>query len=290
MKVSFFNNVMDNEPKVIDFDRWLIKTIKPTKVLFNKVNEYRSTGDKSIKKSLPCVTPCGTFKGLRNLESVKSLSGFIVFDIDRESKNKNKPSNTCIDMHRVKEMLKKEPFIYYCGFSVGGDGLYVVIKIDSKKSFSKYFKFFKKWFYMRGILIDEVCKDLTRLRIYSYDLDAYYNKDCDVFKLPKKVKREKSVVSPNARKSDLDKVYSLIATIERNAIDVTSGYNDWIKIGAALYNLMGDSGLSYFDRVSRFHPDYSSKKVARKFENCKRLNKTSIGSFFYICDSYGVRF
>jgi hypothetical protein len=290
MKVSLFNNVRDKTPKVVDLDLWLKTTIDPPKKLKNKVDKYRELVDKEIKLSLPCITPCARFKGIRNLESVKSLSGFIVFDIDRESKAKNKPSNSCIDMLRVKELLKKEPFVYYCGFSVSGDGLYVVVKIDQKKSFSKYFKYFEKWFFLKGIFIDEVCKDLTRLRIFSYDKKAYYNPNSDVFKLPKKIKKEVKVVSRNARKSDVDKVESLIATIERNAIDVTSGYNDWIKIGASFYNLLGDRGLAYFDRVSKFHPDYSSEKVERKFNSCKRLNGTGIGSFFYICDSYGIRF
>jgi hypothetical protein len=290
-KISFFKNVKDTKPKTRDLDSWLKGTIEPTEDLKNLVLKYRATKFESQKRKLPCVTISATFKKERNLDSVKKTNPFIVLDIDRSSKAKNKPSNTCIDMFKAKAFLSKHPSTYFCGFSVGNDGVYCVMKIDRKKPLIDYFEYLKEKLALHGIHIDESCKDVTRLRFFSYDENGYYNPKAKALKIPKpkKIKKPKTK-SGKVSKSDLEKVEAVVSLIERNAIDITSDYYDWVKIAGALNNSFGDSGLSFFHRISSFHHAYNESKTTRKYESCAKMNKVSLSSFFYIADSYGIRY
>ena len=289
-EISLFNFVQDNVPKKTNLDKWLKSTIKPTSELKEKVLEYRKTGNKKIKESMPCVTISATFKKVRELKRIKKKNPFIVIDIDRNCKAKNKPSNTCIDMQMVKDLLSKHPSTYYCGRSIGNDGIYCIIKTDGKSSLIKYFKYFKKAFKKHGINIDESCKDYTRLRFFSYDDTAYYNPKAQPFKIPKQKKITAKKFNGSVSKNDLEKVETVVSLIEKHQIDITSDYNDWIVIAGALYSSFGEQGRSFFLRVSRFYQGYNEKKANRKFDNCMNMRKVTLSSFFHIATSYGIRY
>jgi hypothetical protein len=291
-KISIFKSVNSTYPKKQDLDEWLLKTMKPPSDLKKRIIKYRKTGDKKIKEKLPCVTISATFKNKRNLDNIKSKNGFIVLDIDRHAKNKKKPSNTCIDMALVKSFFSKHPSTYYCGYSCGGDGVYVVIKISKKKPLIDYFNYFEEVLRLHSIAIDESCKDYTRLRFFSYDNDAYYCPEATEFKIPKKkkIKKKKQAFKGEFIKDDYDKVEKVLQLIEANAIDITSSYSDWVKIAGALYNSFGEKGRDFFHRVSVYNHGYHKKKCDNKFDKCMNMSKISLSSFFYIADSYGIRY
>lgn len=287
MKISIFNNVKDTIPKEYDLDKWLKETINPSKRLLGLVNGYRNTHDKDYKKNLPCVTISASFKGVRNEENIKQKNNFIVLDIDRYSK-KGK-CNSCIDMLLVKEMFMNHPCTYYCGYSVSNDGVYAIIKLYENDKLDEYFNHFQKKLSRIGVNIDGSCKDYTRLRFFSYDSEAYYNPDALMYKLPIEVKTEvhRSVI---ANKSDEDKVQKVVEIIESNSIDITGSYDDWIKIGAAIYNSLGESGRPYFHRISKISSDYKYKECDSKYTNCSKMNKISLGTLFEFCKHYGIRY
>ena len=154
----------------------------------------------------------------------------------------------------------------------------------------KYFKYFRKVLKGLGITIDESCKDYTRLRFFSVDTEAYFNKEANYFKIPKKAKPKKYKHTGYAKKSDTDKVEAVISLIEDNAIDITSNYNDWFKLAGCLYNAFGENGREYFHRISKYNHGYKRKDANTKFSNCRNMNKVTLSTFFYIADSYGIRY
>ena len=283
-KVSYFKNVSDTVPKDFSLDKWLKDTIKPPDLLKKQVAKYRSTRDKSQKLKIPCVTISATFKRKRNLDNIKVKNGLICLDIDKDS-------NPIADMNLVKEFLKKHPSTVYVGFSVSRQGIYAIIRISEQKPLIKYFEYFKEKLKELGITIDESCKDYTRLRFFSVDEDAYYNPDAKVFVLPKKPKKpKKKKISDLATKGNFNKVEAVVSLIEANAIDITSDYNDWVKIAGALYNAFGETGREFFHRVSKYNHGYKFKDADRKFDNCRNMTRVTLSSFFYIADSYGIRY
>lgn len=287
--ISIFQNVSDNSPKDFDLDQWLEYTIKPPKRLLNLVEKYKETLDKKDKENIPCSTISASFDKIRNLENIKSTLPLICLDIDRYSKSKKKASNDCIDMLLVKELFMSHPCCYYCGHSLSGDNIYAIILLETSNNLSEYFDHLQKQLALRGINIDSSCKDYTRLRFFSYDPEAYYNPKAKALRL-KKPKKVATGGRTFVNKSDQEKVEKLLQEIHRYKVDITTVYEDWIKIAGALNSEFGDSGRSYFHEISQYHQDYDFEKADKKFDQCKKMNKTGLGSLFKIATDYGVRY
>ena len=283
IKVSYFKNVSDTVPKDYSLDEWLKDTINPPDALKNQVEKYRSSRSKPQKLKIPCITVSATFKTKRNLDNIKKKNELICLDIDKDS-------NPVADMNAVKEFFKKHPSTLYAGLSVSEQGVYAIIKISEKKDLIKYFEYFRKKLKSVGITIDESCKDYTRLRFFSVDERAYYNPKAKTFEIPKKPKIKKSTFKGNASKNNLDKVEAVVLLIEQNAIDITSSYADWVKIAGSLYNAFGETGRQFFHRISKYHHSYKEKTTDAKFDNCRNMSRVTLSSFFYIADSYGIRY
>ena len=292
-KISIFNNVEDTVPKDFYLESWLLNTIEPSEedsYLKEKVLKYRESFDPEIKKSLPCCTVSSTFQGKRSLDNIKQKNKLICLDIDRHTKSKKRKCNECVDMLLVKELFSQHPCTIYCGLSVSGDGIYAILRIEDENKLQEFFSMFEESLARIGINIDASCKDYTRLRFYSYDPDAYFNPKALYYAAPKV--KEPPVIKPTSSYSisDAEKVEKIIKILEETNMDITQSYEDWVKIGAALYEGFGDSGNGYFHRVSSFYPDYEFKATERKWANCRTMNKIKLAAFFYVANSYGVRY
>ena len=289
--ISIFNGVEDNVPKDFDLEAWLLNTIKPLdESLKEKVLKYRETFDTDIKKSLPCCTISASFKERRSLDNIVVKNKLICLDIDRYTKSKKKKSNNFVDMLLVKEMFMEHPCTLYVGRSVSGDGMYVILRIYDEEALTEYFEYFRDSMQRLGLNIDESCKDYTRLRIYSYDPDAYFNPKAMYYRIPKKKEPTQAKAREYVSKNDHEKVVKIIEVLEQTGMDITQSYEDWVKVGAALYDGFGDSGEDYFQRISSFYSEYDPKITKQKWEQCRKMTKIKLSSFFYIANSYGVRY
>lgn len=288
-QASIFKDVSDTRPKPYDLEKWLKLTINPPERLKFLVDKYRESMEQKDKLKIPLITVSSRLKGYRSLDNVEEHLPFICLDIDRWSKRK--PCNLCVDMLLVKEMFMNFDFTFYCGFSTSGDGIYAIIKLGEINKLEKYFKWLQKKLARVGINIDSSCIDATRLRFFSVDTEAYLNVEAKPLKVADKPKPKpipsNSDVNFNTEQS---KVERIISKVKSNGIDITASYDDWIKIGAALWNEFGESGRNYFHAVSSLHADYSQDKCDKKFDNCKKLNKTSIASFYSIASDYGIMY
>ena len=289
-KISIFKHVKDNVPQDFDLDSWLQQTINPTKELDEAVEAYRQTFDKSLKERLPCATISASFHTERNLNNIVEKNKLICIDIDRHTKSKKKRCNQCVDMLLVKEMFMSHPCTLYCGYSVSGDGIYAIIRIHDENQLGLYFNLFRDNLSRIGINIDESCKDYTRLRFFSVDRDAYYNPDAKYYKAPEKAPERKPVAGFHVSKSDAEKVEKIISIISSTGMDITQSYDDWVKIGAALNDGFGESGLVYFHQVSSQHSDYDPRETDKKYHSCSKMNKIKLAAFFYVANSYGIRY
>lgn len=166
---------------------------------------------KQDKKSLPYVTISGTFEE-RKESGLKEHSGRLAIDIDS--------LNT--DLDRIKESLKADKYTEFVSKSVGGNGLFVLVKIPGHKH-KEAFQFFKtyyKAFY--DIDIDKACKDVSRPRIVSYDPEAFYNKEAKPLELPDNVLE--------GQQSNNDWIYN---SLEKKILEAPNGerHNERLKAG-----------------------------------------------------------
>lgn len=138
----------------------------------DKVKYIRGCEDpdeiKGLKASLPAVTVSGLFSA-RNMEGLIQHSGLICIDIDR------KENPNLVNWHEVPEILAKIPNVAYCGLSVSGNGYFAIIPIRYPEKHVLHFHALYADFLRMGLVIDKACKDVCRLRGYSYDPNPYFN-------------------------------------------------------------------------------------------------------------------
>ena len=56
-------------------------------------------------------------------------------------------------------------------------------------------------------------------------------------------------------------VESVVREIEQRAIDIAPNYKDWVELGFALVNGLGENGREYYHRISRFYPTYQREET-----------------------------
>ena len=80
------------------------------------------------------------------------------------------------------------------------------------------------------------------------------------------------------------------ASIEMSCTDLTSNYDDWLQIGFAFAQELGEMGRTYFHRISRFYSKYSYTDTDKKYDNCLKNQHqgTTIKTFFYLAKQAGI--
>jgi len=88
----------------------------------------------------------------------------------------------------------------------------------------------------------------------------------------------------------LEAVEKTIEKLEMRGIDITSDYEDWVKIGFAFAHEFGSQGAYLFHRVSKNYPKYDYTKSQKQFEQCLKSKRTGItlGTFFHLAKQAGV--
>ena len=84
---------------------------------------------------------------------------------------------------------------------------------------------------------------------------------------------------------------ALIAQLKSSNADITSGYNDWLKVGFALASEFGESGRRYFHDISSLYSRYERQECDKKYDQCLKSDngKTNIATLFYLAEQQGVR-
>ena len=283
VQVSMFPSYSEPRPtKSVSLFDWLTLTNDKLK---NSVNAVRNAETKEerkrIKSKLPAITPSGIFS-YRELDKLVSHSGILSLDFD-----------DC-DPDKAKEILSNFSMIAYVGESVSGNGVFALIPILYPDNHKGHFLFMKEWIEKdTGLIVDKSCSDVCRLRGYSYDERPYVNLSCELLSLCKKEEEYKPVKSekPVYNSGDIDdrRFNKLLEMIEGVSIDITQDRQDWVKIGIAISGKYGESGRSYFHRISRFYSKYKPLDTDKQYNSFMKMkNDVSISAIFYIAKSYGV--
>lgn len=170
-----FNEVVEHKtiPTILEE----IKTgkYKPGIIYLRKsLAEKKEEAYNKAKKSLPAFTPSGKFVGGRKLEFLAEYSNCIILDIDKLSKEQ---------LQNAKMIAAQSEFTYASFISPSGNGLKILVKINSDKANHKE-AFLLVQAHYESILkleIDKSGKDVTRLCFYSWDENLYLNEKASTF-------------------------------------------------------------------------------------------------------------
>jgi hypothetical protein len=259
----------------------LIDNVDLEKIRKLPKNEYNV-----VKKTVPAITISGIFdRECRSKNTLKNHTGLICIDIDKKHQQRD-----VVDMKEIFEQVKQLKYISYCGKSVGGEGLFAIVPIQDQSKHSIYFDALKKEFADMGIIIDKACKDVSRLRILSYDSEAYFNIKAVTYtqeyetptpsQTPIKYNNTKQAyakqdtgnhetkIYDNHDKFDRKKFEDILQDVYDNHIDITKTYDDWLNIGIICYENLGENGRNPFHKLSENYYKYNTKECDKQFNNC----------------------
>ena len=170
-----FNEVVEHKTIATILEEIKTGKHKPGIIYLRKsLAEKKEEAYNKAKKSLPAFTPSGKFVGGRKLEFLTEYSKFIILDIDKLS---------AADLQNAKHLANQSEFTFASFVSPSGNGLKILVKIDTPKTEHKE-TFLKVQAHYESILkleIDKSGKDLTRLCFYSYDENLYLNENSTTF-------------------------------------------------------------------------------------------------------------
>lgn len=273
MKVSLFKNfnIVSDElgiPEILELirsDRHKQQILKLRELLAaGKDEEYNKQ-----KRYLPAFTPCGLFEGGRKMEFLKEYSGMLILDIDKLPPDY---------INNVKNKAKGIAFTYSVFTSPSGNGLKILVRINTSQHQHKMvFEQVKKYYESAlNVPIDPSGKDITRLCFLSWDPDIYVNTNAQVFR--------------STAGQVEDQIEAVIQEIEQKCVDITNGYQDWLKICFALIDALGAGARVPFHRISRFFHKYNFDQCDSQFDKC--LNSANSGvtvkTFFYYAKQHNI--
>lgn len=262
--VSAWANYFEaKSPKPISLMKWLTSSKYAL-----QVEAIRKAGTKqerdAMKAKLPAITPSGTFSS-REEGGLLQHSGLIQIDIDFKE-------NTHIaNFSELKEQLARVQHVAYLGLSVSGKGFWGLIPILHPDKHKQHFAALKNDFLALGICLDEKPGNVSSLRGYSWDAEAYFNHNAtpysNLFETTPEAYKPKTSARFEAS-TEGEKVEAVLKQIEGRNFDITEGYGNWFSLGCALANEFSETGRDYFHRISQFHRGYNQRETDNQFNRC----------------------
>lgn len=283
--ISVYNGVTDNTGTRMPLGTFLF-----CKEYKDDILRLRAVFDKekrnALKRSLPQATISGVFSPTRAKNNLSQHSGLICVDIDA------KDNPDILDWETLKQDLSVLPQIAYCALSVSGKGLFMVIPLRYPEKHLQQFRQLQIDFRKMGIMIDLACSDITRLRCLSYDEHPIINENATLYEGVYVEKPKYHSFHPYLiykGENTLSDVAACCRKINERSIDITTSYDDWLKVGCALATL-GESGRSLFHICSRQNAKYNAAKTDKMFNDLLRRNyqQVNIGTFFWMCKQHGI--
>jgi hypothetical protein len=193
------------------------------------------------------------------------------------------------NVSQLKADLKKDPYTFAALLSASGNGLAAIVKIEPDKHLEAFTGLKAYYFKNYGQLIDESCKNVSRLRFLSYDPSPVINPESKLFKEYQKAPPKQKVVNTVLTGNEFEE---LLDRICRGSFDLTEGvYSNYLTIGFALASEFGEKGREYFHAVAAQNTKYDPAKADKQFTYCLRdtgQNKVGIATFYYYAKQAGV--
>jgi len=282
MKISIFESAKNTKPQgSIVFEQYL-ENIKngfwqDTVINIRRIKQSGTKEEYQAAKSFaPAVTASGMFT-YRNVKGLEAHSGIIAIDIDSQDN---------LEGVHIEE-LAADVYTYAIHRSVGGDGAVIYVRIDADKHLEAFLGLEEYYLNHYKTAIDPSCKDVSRLRYISWDIDLFINEKAKVFKqyiAAKKVEPTNRIYTQQP--TDIEHI---INQCQKTSTDLTANYADWVRIGMAFAKEYGEGGRGYFHDVSSMNSSYNANNTDKKYTNFLRTNKgVGIGSFIWLAQQAGL--
>ena len=91
-------------------------------------------------------------------------------------------------------------------------------------------------------------------------------------------------------RTTLEEVEIVTRRIERAMMDISPTYQEWLQLGFALANGLGEAGRNYYHRLSSFHHKYTYTETEKQYNHCLKSHGhgVTIRSFFQLAKDAGI--
>lgn len=239
-----------------------------------RCRELKSQGHekeyKEEKRKLPSFTATATYKGERLRDNMTNYNALCVIDLDDLD-----------NVEKAKEDVKQLPFIHYCAKSVGGKGLFCIVRLDGTlDDYKAHWYAIKDDFERIGYPIDESCKDVSRLRFVSYDPNPYINYQATIYTKTKEIHtlstlplRNGNETQPKGLTPRERKIFDTIITdVQQNHLQLNKNNADTLYWGNVLSDLMGEEGRKYFHIIRQQRRGWNEIEHNEKYDYCLANN------------------
>lgn len=305
-EMSYFNPPITNKvPSRVVTLVEVAKTIRSA-ILGVQTQQLRAIKDKAEARlykglNLPYVTPSGVFSYCSDACLVNH-SGLLCIDLDGVEDVDGLKQRLIADGHFCTVLAFRSP---------SGNGLkwFIVIALTTADH--------KTWFHaIRNYLlanydsltpkmVDSQCQNVSRACFLCYDPLVYVNTDVtepqqhfdpiawagksDGVKQskPKSVSASSQPLLPM---EELAKARAVARELVRRGANIADSYGDYLKLGFALANGLGNQGRDLYHQLSSMSPKYREGDCERKWQQCLRQNdgRTTIATFYQMAKQAGV--
>lgn len=300
IEIDAYSNITDNVCKKAN-----LKELLTTNKFKEQIEQLRGIEDekeqKEFKKTLPNFTLSATFDKTRNTNNVQSHTGLICVDVDKQDNTMN--------MNTIGDILKNIDNIAYYARSCRGNGYFAIIPIAQGDKLKEHFRALQEDFKGLGIVLDKSCSDVTRVRYVTFDENYYINpnpviytrmlnettsksKENNTVKASNKPLRD-TVINVNSdsiklSESDLKTLQIAVDNCDKYNANVLEDRDNWLKVGSALANELGEQGRDLFHRLSNKSAKYDKQDCDAKYDEMidyRGRYDYNIGTIFYIINN-----
>ncbi|WP_332030971.1 DUF3987 domain-containing protein [Kaistella sp.] len=182
-----------------------------------------------LKKNLTAFTPSGTFENGRKINAISEYNQCVILDYDDISPDY---------LQEAKDRATLAPYTLAAFISPRGTGLKIIVQVDSDVC-NHGLAFQQVADYYAQVLNEEVDpsgKDCSRLCFMSYDPEAYYNSDAEVFKVTQEIALPKESVPA---KTDEEIFNGIVEFTNQKATYTNGSRNAYIHLLACNCNRHG---------------------------------------------------
>jgi hypothetical protein len=274
IEVEFFEKVDNRGTHSPQSLERLLKWVTTNEKLKLKTTNYRAflkahpeatkkeISDKKLE-TFPAITFGGTFGGTGKAEDIKKMSGLIVLDIDKLE-----------NLKEVFQQLKNDNLTYLLFVSPSGDGLKLIIKHNLKDALkwqNLYFELEDSYLKRFGIVSDKSGKDIPRMCYLPFMDNLYKNDNSVIWQYKGDFEYKKVLTSESTRLAEINSDNDFLISryvadfLNKNSIDITNDYGDWISYGYSLASL-GESGREIYHTISSVSNKYTVDECDEKFD------------------------
>lgn len=121
---------------------------------------------------------------------------------------------------------------------------------------------------------------------------AYLNNNTEATEPQKMISSTESLpVNLLAQSEDIEtQVNAITKSISSRGIDITNGYTNWLNLGFALADGLGEGGRSFYHNLSRLNSGYNSAECDKQYSACLHSHRQgiTIKTFFMMAKEAGI--